>query len=415
MTNRKDFLKQSLCLGFFSAWLAKGFSNSNLAHIQEANEEAFWQHIRQQFSLSSKIINLNNGGVSPQPYSVQEAHVKNYRFSNLGPTYYMWRELDEQREPLRRRLANFCGVDAEEVAFNRNATEGLNTIIFGLPLKAGDEVVLSKFDYPNMLNAWKQRALREGIKLNWVELNLPEEDENILAEKYLSQITPKTKIVHITHMMNWTGQVTPVRKIADVAHQKGCEVIVDGAHSFAHLDFQISDLHCDYFAASCHKWLCAPFGTGFMFIKREKIGKVWPLLSSPDPNSENIRKFESLGTRSFAAEMAVNAALDFHLFIGNKRKENRLRTLKNYWAEKLLNIPSIKLLTSLKDNVSCGIGTFEVKGKTADEIANYLMEKAKLHTSTVKIEGLQGVRISPHIYTTFEELDVLVQVLCTLK
>lgn len=412
---RKSFLKKSLLLSAAAPFFWESLNKPVAVNFEETDDDKFWQQIREQFSLSSEIINLNNGGVSPQPYSVQEAHIRNYRYSNLAPTYFMWRKLDEQREPLRQRLATFCGVSMEEIAFNRNTTEGLNTIIFGLDLKAGDEVVLSKFDYPNMLNAWKQRVARDGIKLNWVNLNLPEEDENLLIEKYISAITPRTKILHLTHMMNWTGQVIPVQKIADVAHEKGCEVIVDGSHSFAHLDYKISDLHCDYFASSLHKWLCAPFGTGFMFIKKEKIEKIWALLSSYEPKGNNIRKFETLGTRSFAAEMAVSAALDFHIAIGNKRKENRLRALKNYWAKKVIQLPNIKLLTSLNDNFSCGLATFELATKKAEDVADFLMEKGKLHTTTVTHEGLNGVRISPHIYTSFDELDLLVETIRQIK
>lgn len=412
---RKTFLKSSLLLSAAAPLIFEHIEMPSIVNAQENNDEKFWQNIREQFSLSSEIINLNNGAVSPQPYVVQEAHIRNYRYSNLAPSYFMWRKLDEQREPLRQRLAGFCGVSNEEIAFNRNTTEGLNTIIFGLDLKAGDEVVLSKFDYPNMLNAWKQREARDGIKLNWVDLNFPEEDEDLLIKKYVSAITPRTKIVHLTHMMNWTGQVIPVAQIARIAHQKGCEVIVDGAHSFAHLDFKISDLDCDYFASSFHKWLCAPFGTGFMFVKKEKIEKVWSLLSSYEPKGSNIRKFETLGTRSFAAEMAVGAALDFHLAIGNKRKENRLRELKNYWAKQAAQLPNIKLLTSLRDQFSCGLATFEVASKRADEVVNFLMQNGKLHTTTVMHEGLNGVRISPHVYTSFDELDLLVETIKKLR
>ncbi|MCS6819561.1 MAG: aminotransferase class V-fold PLP-dependent enzyme, partial [Chitinophagales bacterium] len=362
--DRRSFLRQGLMASLVAG--LGGWTKSTLPSFNvPANEEDFWADLRAMFSLSSEIINLNNGAVSPQPYPVQEAYMRNYRYSNKGPSYYMWRKLDEQREPLRKRFADFCGVSPEEIAFNRNTTEGLNTIILGLDLKPGDVVVLSSFDYPNMMNAWKQRVARDSIRLEWVDLRLPEEDSELLAEKFISRISPRTRVVHLTHMMNWTGQVLPVSRIAKAAKEKGCEVIVDASHSFAHLDFKISDLHCDYLAASGHKWLCAPFGTGFMYIRKELIGKIWPLLSAPDPRSDNIRKFEHLGTRSFAAEMAMGAALDFHLTIGNERKMRRLRALKNYWMQNISSLPGIKLLTSFKDEMSGGIGAFEVIGKRA--------------------------------------------------
>jgi len=375
---------------------------------EAAKDEDFWNWVREQYTVSTEIIDLNNGGVSPQPKPVQDAHIQFLAMCNEGPSYYMWRILDQGREPLREKLAKLAGCLPEEIAINRNTTEGLNTIIFGLNLKAGDEVVLTKYDYPNMTNAWKQREKRDGIKLNWVDLEMPVESDEIFVERFEKAITCKTKIVHITHMMNWTGQILPARKIADMAHKKGCEVIVDASHSFVHIDYKITDLDCDYYATSCHKWLCAPFGTGFMFIKKEKIDKVWALLSALVPDAGNIGKFESLGTRSFAAEMAIGNAIDFHYLIGSKRKEERLRFLKNYWCEKLAGNPKIKFYTSLKPEFSCAIATFNIEGWDAGDLSGQLFEKWKIHTTTSVHEGVNGVRVSPNVYTNLSDLDRLV-------
>lgn len=388
--------------------LAKNLQRiSTQSALAVASDEEFWTHIRKQYSHGD-IINLNNGGVSPQPKPVQEAHIKNYEFCNQAPSYYMWRVLDKEREPLREKLAEISGVSAEEIAINRNTTEGLNTIIFGLKLKASDEVVLSKYDYPNMMNAWKQRESRDGIKLNWVDLTMPEEDDDAIVKKYEAAITPNTKIVHITHVMNWTGQIMPARKIADMAHARGCEVIVDGSHSFAHINYKITDLDCDYYATSLHKWMCAPFGTGFMYIRKEKIGKVWALLSAPFPDATNIGKFEAIGTRSFAAEMAVKSAIEFQEIIGNERKEARLRYLKDYWTGKVASVPGIKFYTSLKPAYSCAIATFAIAGIKSTDVAIKLFDKWKIHTSAMDHEGVNGVRITPHVYTSLKELDTLV-------
>lgn len=376
--------------------------------VTVATDEDFWSFIREHFTVSPNIINLNNGGVSPQPKPVQDAHIRYYQYCNEAPSYYMWRILDQGREPLRAKLAEMAGCLPEEIAINRNTTEGLNTIIFGLNLKAGDEVVLSKYDYPNMMNAWKQREKRDGIKLNWVDLNLPEENGDAIVQKYAAAITPLTKIVHVTHMINWTGQILPARKIADVAHQKGCEVIVDASHTFAHIGYRISDLGCDYYATSLHKWLCAPFGTGFMFIKKEKIKNVWALLSAPIPDADNIGKFECIGTRSFAAEMSIGHAIDFQYLIGTKRKEERLRYLKNYWCKKVADIPKVKLFTSLKDEFSCAIATFAIDGWKPEDIDARLFEKKKIHCTTINQENVHGVRVTPHVYTTLRDLDQLV-------
>jgi selenocysteine lyase/cysteine desulfurase len=276
-------------------------------------------------------------------------------------------------------------------------------------LKAGDEVVLSKYDYPNMMNAWKQRATRDGIVLKWVDLQLPEEDEDTIVAKFKAAITSRTKLVHITHILNWTGQILPAKKIAAVAHQAGAEVLLDASHSFVHIDYKLSDLDVDYAAASLHKWLCAPFGTGIMYIRKEKIAKVWPAFSAPLPEADNIGKFECIGTRSFAAEMAAAAALDFHENIGMNRKTERLRFLKNYWCNAIKDLPKVKLYTSLRDEFSAGIATFGIAGKDAGEIENYLLKQYNIHTSVVKHEALNGVRVSPHVYTSTAELDLLIK------
>lgn len=379
-----------------------------------AQDEDFWNFIREQYTVSPNVTNLNNGGVSPQPKPVQDAHIRFYQYCNEAPSYYMWRILDQGREPLRAKLAELAGCSPEELAINRNTTEGLNTIIFGLNLKAGDEVVLTKYDYPNMMNAWKQREKRDGIKLVWIDLELPMESDEAFLKKYEAAITPKTKLVHITHMINWTGQVQPARKIADLAHSKGCEVLVDASHSFVHVDHKISDLNCDYYATSLHKWLCAPFGTGFMYIKKEKIKDVWALLSAPEPDGADIRKFESLGTRSFAAEMAIGNALDFHYLLGAKRKEERLRYLKNYWCEKALKVPKFKLYTSLKPEYSCAIATFGIEGWKPADIDSKLFELKKIHCTTVNHENVHGVRITPHVYTSLHDLDRLVEAIAAI-
>jgi selenocysteine lyase/cysteine desulfurase len=380
-----------------------------LEPAEAAQDEDFWNFIREQYTVSPNIMNLNNGGVSPQPKPVQDAHIRFYQYCNEAPSYYMWRILDQGREPLRARIAEMAGCSSEEIAINRNTTEGLNTIIFGLNLKAGDEVVLSKYDYPNMMNAWKQREKRDGIKLNWVDLDLPEENDEQIVKKYEAQITPKTKIVHITHMINWTGQILPARKIADVAHKKGCEVILDASHTFAHIDYKIPDLDCDYYATSLHKWLCAPFGTGFMYIRKGMVKNVWALLSAPIPDADNIGKFEAIGTRSFAAEMAIGNALDFQWMVGMKRKEERLRYLKNYWCEKALKIPKFKLYTSLKPAYSCAIATFNLDGWKADDVSAALFDKKKIHTTSINQEQVHGVRVTPHVYTSLHDLDKLLE------
>jgi selenocysteine lyase/cysteine desulfurase len=371
-------------------------------------DQDFWGWIREAYTVSPNIINLNNGGVAPQPKVVQDAHIRYYQYCNEAPSYYMWQILDQGREPLREKLAGVCGCDKEELAINRNSTEGLNTVIFGLNLKAGDEIVLTKQDYPNMINAWKQREKRDGVKLVWIDLPLPIEKEDDIVKFYSNAFTNKTKVVMVTHLINWTGQIMPVRKIADEAHKRGIEVIADGAHTLAHFDFKIPDLGCDYFASSLHKWMSAPFGSGLLYIRKEKIKDVWALLSNTEPDGTDIRKFESLGTRSFASEMAIGAAVDFHEMIGAPRKEARLRFLKNYWVDQVKDLPRVSFLQSKQPKMSCAIANIAIDGKKPEEVSGELFTKYKIHSVGINWENIHGVRITPNVYTSLKDLDKLV-------
>ena len=374
-----------------------------------ASEEDFWYSIQQAYTVSPAIINLNNGGVSPSPKVVQEAMKRYHDLSNEGPSYFMWRILDQGREPLRANLARMAGCDPEELAIQRNASEALETAIFGIPLRAGDEVVLSKQDYPNMINAWKQREKRDGIKLVWVNLDLPSEDNVYLTQQYVKAFTSRTRVVHITHIINWNGQILPVRKIADQAGSRGIEVLVDGAHSFAHFQFRIDELGADYFGTSLHKWLSACIGTGFLYVRKEKIEKLYPLFGSPDGQETNIRKFENLGTRPFFIEQAIGKAIEFQEMIGAERKEKRLHYLKNYWMERVEKLPGVELGTSLKPGFACAIGLVAVKNRKPAELDQFLFNKYKIHTVGIEWENIKGVRITPHVYTTTRQLDTLVQ------
>ncbi|MBI5916399.1 MAG: aminotransferase class V-fold PLP-dependent enzyme [Bacteroidetes bacterium] len=383
--------------------------NANRSATDCASDEDFWYYIQQAYTVSANMVNLNNGGVSPQPRVVQEAVERYNRLSNEAPSFYMWRTLDQGREPLRMKLAEIAGCSHDELAINRNSSEALETIIFGLRLKAGDEVVLTKQDYPNMINAWKQRAHREGIVLKWLNFDFPIEDKQLITNTFVNAFTPATKVVHLTHMINWNGQILPVQEIATAARQRGIEVLVDAAHTFAHLDYKISDLQCDYFGTSLHKWLCAPFGSGLLYVRKEKIKNLYPLLAAGDPESEDIRKFENLGTRSFAIEQAIGQAVNFHQMIGAERKQERLRFLKNYWTEKALRFPRVRIGTSPKPEFSCAIALLQVEGKTPAEVSEFLFNQYKIHTVGIDWENIHGVRITPNVYTSLSDLDRLVK------
>ena len=421
-TNRRHFLQKAGMLSataFISSFSRPAWSRNLEQALKDADgipaadlasEEDFWYYIQQSFTVSPGIINLNNGGVSPAPKTVQDAMKRYYDLCNEAPSYYMWRILDQGREPLRKNLARMAGCSAEEIAINRNSSEGLETVIFGLQLQKGDEVVAARQDYPNMINAYKQREHRDGIKMVWINLDLPSEDEQYLVSQYVNAFTPRTRVVHITHVINWNGQVLPVKMIAAEAHKRGIEVVVDGAHSFAHMDFKIPALDADYFAASLHKWLYAPIGSGLLYVRKEKIKQLYPLFAtSDDPLKDDIRKFENLGTRPFFIEQAIGKAVEFHEMIGAERKEKRLHYLKNYWMEKVRNIPKVKLNTSLHPKWGCAIGNMGIEGKKPGELDSFLLDKYKVHTVAISWENIHGIRVTPKVYTTIANLDVLIE------
>jgi len=420
-TNRRKFIRGSVsALGaliltsFYNQSYGRNLkkileSAQSLKPLDAAKDEDIWMYVQQAYTSSPNIMNLNNGGVCPQPKVVQEAFESYNRFSNEGPAYYMWHVVGEGRESVRRDLAGMAGCSPEEMAIVRNTTEALEIVIFGLDLKKGDEVVLTKQDYPNMINAWKQRERRDGIVLKWVNLPQPIEDEEAIVEAYKEQFTSRTRIIEIMHMINWTGQILPAKKLADAAHKEGIEVLVDGAHTFAHLDFRIPDLDCDYFGTSLHKWLCSPFGTGFLFVKKEKIGKIWPLTAPADPESEDIRKFEAMGTRSFPAELAIGTAINFHEMIGSARKEERLRYLKEYWMNGISDIDGIHFFTSKKPEFACGLGNFAIDGIEPEEIHKKLLNQYRIYTISINWENIHGIRVTPNVYITTHDLDKFIE------
>jgi selenocysteine lyase/cysteine desulfurase len=421
LNSRRSFIaKAGLLAGAFS--VNSLYNQAYAADIESANkrvlalsdeeiagDEDYWSLIQQAYTVHSNIINLNNGGVSPSPKVVQDAVERYNKLSNEAPSYFMWRILDQGREPLREKLAELAGCNANEIAINRNATEALNTVIYGLDLAKGDEVIGTKQDYPNMIQAWRQRAEREGIQYTQINFDFPIENDDQIVKAFENAITPKTKLLHITHVINWVGQILPVRKISQMAHKKGVQVLVDGAHSFGLLDFKIPDLGADYFGTSLHKFLSAPIGSGMLWVKKDKIEKIWPLLCNEKPRSSDIRKFESLGTRSFPIEQGIGEAINFHNGIGSKRKQERIHYLKNYWALSVKDIPKVKLHTSLKPAYSCAICGVSVDGMTPGELGNQLFDKYKIHQTSIVWENISCVRITPHVYTSLRDLDKLVK------
>lgn len=382
-------------------------SAGSRAPAELAQDETFWAEISRAFDTDRTLVNLNNGGCSPAPAHVLEAMIRDIRFSNVVPVYQMWNVLEPRIESVRRELAQEFGCDPEEMAITRNASEALETLILGIDLKPGDEVVLTNQNYGRMITTWEQRARREGIVVKQISFPVPPPSAADIVERFRKAVTPKTRVIEITHITNLTGQILPVRDVVRMARERNIEVFVDGAHAFAHFPFTRDELECDYYGVSLHKWLFAPIGTGFLYVRKDKIKKIWPLMAAPPAMNNDIRKFEEIGTHPAANHNAIAAALEFHRGLGGERKAARLRWLRDRWAKRLLAAdPRVKVLTPLNDTESCGIGFIHIDGVATEKLQAHLWEKHRIMTTPIIHAEFNGLRITPSVYTTAGELDL---------
>jgi selenocysteine lyase/cysteine desulfurase len=373
-----------------------------------AEDEAYWGEIQRAFDSDRTMVNLNNGGVSPSPTHVLDAMIRDLRFSNELPVEHMWRVLEPRIESVRRDLAREFGCDPEELAIVRNASEANETMILGLDLKRGDEVIVTTQNYPRMLTTWDQRARRDGIVVKRITFEVPPRSDAYVVDRFREAITPRTRAIEVTHITNLTGQILPVREIVAMARPLGVEVLVDGAHAFAHFPFTRDALGCDYYGTSLHKWLLAPVGTGFLYVRREKIARLWPLMAAPKEMDANVRKYEEIGTHPAANHNAIAAALAFHRAIGAERKAARLRYLRDRWARRLLaESPRVKVLTPLDDPTRAGgIGFFAVDGIDPGKLGAWLLDRHHVVTTPIVFPEFSGIRVTPNVYTTLDEVDL---------
>ncbi len=418
MISRKKFLETSL-FGFaglsfldFKEWkqLTKLdlLSIENLSPSELAEKEDFWAKVRSMFTLTNDFILLNNGSVSPPSELVQKKVEEEMKLANQGPSLFMRVDQENKRESLRNNVAKWLNVSASEIAFTRNATEGLSTIIFGLTLQKGDEVILSQYDYPYVINAWKQREKRDGIVLKWVDFKLPFKDETLI-DSYKLAFTEKTKFVQLTHVFNWNGQLLPVKELIEIAHQNNCEVLLDAAHSFGCLELNIRDLKCDYLATAFHKWMNGPIGTGLLYCSSDKISKVWPLFSSYDSFENDIRKFETIGTHPIYTFLALNSSITCHDAIKLENKRARFIYLANLLIDDLKKIKEVKLLSPKHPENGNGMISFELKNIEGFDLSERLLKEFKIQTTFVKVGEIDGVRVSPNMFTSKAEIQKFIE------
>jgi selenocysteine lyase/cysteine desulfurase len=378
------------------------------AHAERlASDEDFWEPIQRAFDVNRQLVNLNNGGVSPSPSHVLESMVRDLRFSNELPVQHMWQVLEPKVETAREVLAREFGCDAEEVAITRNASESMETLILGLDLRRGDEVIVTNQNYPRMLTTWGQRARRDGIVVREVSFPVPPPTQQVIVDAIAAAITPRTRAIEVPHITNLSGHILPIREIVQLARPRGIPVLVDGAHAFAHFPFTRDELDCDYYGTSLHKWLYAPIGTGFLYVRREKISGMWPLMAAPPEMDANIRKYEEIGTHPAANHNAIPLAMAFHRGIGAARKVARLRYLRDRWATRAMAESGgrVRLLTALDSPFTGGIGLVAVEGVTPNALVDWFGRRHRTVVTPINHPEFAGVRVTPNVYTTLDEVD----------
>jgi len=410
--DKRNFLKTIGALSFSPLLsaneLSKTFSIKNkLPKIE--NDEELWKEVRSHYTLKDEYINLESGYYNIIPNPILENFIKHVKHVNVEGSYYMRYDLKKNKDRITSELAKLVGSSTDQLAITRNATESLDLVISGFPWKEGDEAIYAKQDYGTMKEMFEQISSRYGVINKIISIpNHPKNDEEIVS-LYESQITEKTKLIMVCHMINITGQILPIKKICEMAHKYGVEVMVDGAHCVGHFDFSIDDFNCDYYGSSLHKWLATPLGVGLLYVNKKNTEKLWPLLANGIQNKSDIKRLNHIGTHPVHTDLAISNSIDYINWIGIKKKEERMRFLQRYWSDKLRNINNIIINTPEDINRSCGIANVGLKNITPSEMSKILMDKYKIFTVAIDYANVKGCRISPNVFTTTQELDILVE------
>ncbi|MFK7813692.1 MAG: aminotransferase class V-fold PLP-dependent enzyme [Maribacter sp.] len=414
---KRDFLKrvgQAAMVTPFLPLAAQAQIKSEAKPYPIHNEEDFWKRIREDYALKPDYINLENGYYNFAPKPTLEKFIEHIEMVNYEASHYMRTVQWDNKKSVADRLAKLVNCNAGEVVITRNTTESLDLIIGGFPWKEGDEAIFAKQDYGAMQDHFKLIAKRYGIINKMVSIpNHPESDEEIVS-LYESEITPKTKLIMVCHMVNITGHILPIRKICDMAHSHGVEVMVDGAHCVGHITVDMKELDCDYYGSSLHKWLSTPLGAGLLFVKKDKISKIWPLLAEHNREPDDISRLNHTGTHPVHTDLAINDAIDYLEMIGLDRKEKRMRFLQRYWSDQLRDVENVVINTPIEEHRSCGIANVGIRHMDPNDLTKKLLDEFKVFTVGINRENVQGCRITPNVYTTTYELDQFVAAIKTL-
>ena len=409
--DKRRFIKSLGALSFSPLVSASELSDfkplsKNLPVIN--NEDELWKTVRSHYTLKDEYINLESGYYNIIPDPVLDHFINHVKHVNIEGSYYMRKDLNKNKDRVTSELANLVGSTPDQIAITRNATESLDLVISGFPWKKGDEAIYAKQDYGTMKEMFEQISDRYGVINKIISVpNHPKNDEEIVS-LYESQITSKTKLIMVCHMINITGQILPIKKICEMAHSHGVEVMVDGAHCVGHFDFSIDDFNCDYYGSSLHKWLATPLGAGLLYVNKNKTHRIWPLLANGNTDKSDIKRLNHIGTHPVHTDLAISNSIDYIKWIGMERKENRMRFLQRYWSDQLRNIKNVIVNTPTDIQRSCGIGNVGLTNISPSRMEDILFEKYNIFTVAIDYANVKGCRISPNIFTTTEELDIFV-------
>ncbi|MGD8699962.1 MAG: aminotransferase class V-fold PLP-dependent enzyme [Gemmatimonadales bacterium] len=384
----------------------------NQKYLQDPSPDgAYWDAVREQFMFEDGLIMMNNGTVGPMPKPVYNRLVDCFRIQCTSPCD-VYGFLPTKREEVRTRLARFINASPDEVVLTRNTTEGMNFVANGLELGPGDEVIMSSMEHPAGIHPWRLKAKRRGITITDVPIGLPPQSVAEITDAFEQAITPRTKVISISHTVYISGLIAPIRELSAIARQRGILLLADSAHGLGMLDLDMKQLGADFFTSSPYKWLGAPTGCGLLYVRKEVQDQLWPTIASSGwDTDQTARRFETIGQRADPIVMALGEAVDFQTHIGKERIERRIKTLAGHLKTELEAIRGVRLHTSRDPYLSAGLTAFSIEGVEPSRIVDYVREKYNIVIRTIGSEeaGTRGVRVSTHVWVTLAEVDLLLE------
>ena len=407
-SSRRSFIRSIPALAALPAsWTAFSTALKAAPSAPDANNENYWSLVKRQFPLEDNLIYLNAANVCPASRPVLDRHAEFMRDFQSNPSFQNRAKYDPLRERLREKIAGMLRVSSDEIAITRNTSEGTNTVVEGVDLKSGDEVIIYDHNHPSNNDSWKMRAKRVGFTVTVLPVRVPAASKDELISQAEKAITPRTKLIAVTHLTSTTGIMYPAREIADIARRHGIWMHLDGAQSFGALDVNLKEIGCDTFSTSAHKWLMGPLENGVLFVRADRIAQVWPSIVTAgwSDHIKGARKLEVYGQRDDPRIVALESAIDFASLIGPAAVEARMRSLSGYMKRQLSEVGGVKLKTNMEPELSAGVIKCDISRVPTKQAYDSLWDHHRIAIAMTASGDSQGLRFSPHIYNSREEID----------